>query len=560
MRDLLNLIDQLLVEASGGMSKRWLESQQSPIYFLDSQGNKYTIQNLVLLPDQAPAAPVEQLGAELDTAIQQLGFKQSNITFVNRMPAKQAAGVLIVMQDQNKKLYPYFKFASKRDMDNLGIHWSPADFEKETGLAWQQTRMSGSGANRQEQVISRIELKPKFSVPTNTPMSISDVPAKSKQTLLANDIEPDLANKLQELLVNTLAGNKTPVAGLEPYQRDIQVDYGEVATPLGLVAGKFVGGSFNKVNSDLLQPLGVNWNTASQVFYPEAGNEPLYDSQIMWANGEKLRISNKAEGKGGAASTTSILEIIDRYGDRFSADDMALLEPDGKYGKFITALRTIVRAKSFEGPVRLAQEFEFINDADAESALQNLNAKTNDINLLTPRLREIVQDKTIFDAKTQLPDYKVSYHAVASLARMVVKHLNADIALTTEFFKFMLSRANLVQVNQFAAKDSGGVAYTRFDVIWPPVFTGKIKFSASDFQSNKKPTSRLAFSVGNERGTNTPDVDQSTQEPAAAAVSVDALNDKTNRPRLTGPGARAAKTTAAARTDVGTLGRELLRR
>ena len=560
MRDLLNLIDQLLVEASGGMSRRWLESQQSPIYFLDSQGNKYTIQNLVLLPDQAPSAPVEQLGAELDTAIQQLGFKQSNITFVNRMPAKQAAGVLIVMQDQNKKLYPYFKFASKRDMDNLGIHWSPADFEKETGLAWQQTRMSGSGANRQEQVISRIELKPKFSVPTNTPMSISDVPARSEQTLLANDIEPDLANKLQELLVNTLAGNKTPVAGLEPYQRDIQVDYGEVATPLGLVAGKFVGGSFSKVNSDLLQPLGVSWNTASQVFYPEAGNEPLYDSQIMWANGEKLRISNKAEGKGGAASTTSILEIIDRYGDRFSADDMALLEPDGKYGKFITALRTIVRAKSFEGPVRLAQEFEFINDADAESALQNLNAKTNDINLLTPRLREIVQDKTIFDAKTQLPDYKVSYHAVASLARMVVKHLNADIALTTEFFKFMLSRANLVQVNQFAAKDSGGVAYTRFDVIWPPVFTGKIKFSASDFQSNKKPTSRLAFSVGNERGTNTPDADQSTQEPAAAAVSVDALNDKTNQPRLTGPGARAAKTTAAARTDVGTLGRELRRR
>jgi hypothetical protein len=560
MRDLLNLIDQLLVEASGGMSKRWLESQQSPIYFLDSQGNKYTIQNLVLLPDQAPAAPVEQLGAELDTAIQQLGFKRSNITFVNRMPAKQAAGVLIVMQDQNKKLYPYFKFSSKRDMDNLGIHWSPADFEKETGLAWQQTRMSGSGANRQEQVISRIELKPKFSVPTNTPMSISDVPARSEQTLLANDIEPDLANKLQELLVNTLAGNKAPVAGLEPYQRDIQVDYGEVATPLGLVAGKFVGGSFNKVNSDLLRPLGVSWNTASQVFYPEAGNEPLYDSQIMWANGEKLRISNKAEGKGGAASTTSILEIIDRYGDRFSADDMALLEPDGKYGKFITALRTIVRAKSFEGPVRLAQEFEFINDADAESALQNLNAKTNDINLLTPRLREIVQDKTIFDAKTQLPDYKVSYHAVASLARMVVKHLNADIALTTEFFKFMLSRANLVQVNQFASKDSGGVAYTRFDVIWPPVFTGKIKFSASDFQSNKKPTSRLAFSVGNERGTNTPDADQSTQEPAAAAVSVDALDDKTNQPRLTGPGARAAKTTAAARTDVGTLGRELRRR
>ena len=499
MRDILNLLDSVLTEAAGGMSKRWLESQKSPIYFLDRQGNRYTIDNLVIFPNQVPALPVAELGMELEDAMKKLGLTQQDIIFINRIPAKQGAGMLIVMKDQNNKIYPFFKFFNKRTMDNLGMHWTPAEFERETGLAWEQTRVTGTGKERKEEVISRVDLKPKLSVPTNTNMSISAVPAQSGQMLAANEkVGPELAAKLQELLKNTLAGSDKPVAGLEPYERDIQVDYGEVATPLGLVAGRFVGGSFAKVEAELLRPLGVSWRTATDVFYPEAGNEPLYDSQIMWPNGEKLRISNKAKGQGGAASTTSILEIIDKYPERFSKKDKAMLAPDGKYGDFITALRTIVAEKSYNGPAVLAEKFGYIDATDSANALDNLAKKTNDINLLTPRLQQIVQDPTIFDAKTYLPDYKVCYHAIASLARLVVKHLNADIGLTTEFFKFMLSRANLVQVNQFTVRKDGGLAFNKFDVIWPPVFTGKIKFSASDFQGNKKPTSRLAFSVGNE--------------------------------------------------------------
>ena len=528
MRDILNLLDNLM-EAAGGMSKRWLESQQSPIYFLDAQSNRYTIDNLVLFPLNSPVLPIAELGAELEDSIQDMGLTKQDIVFTNRMPTKQGAGMLVMMKDQNNKLFPYFKFFPKREMDSLGMHWSPADFERETGLAWQQTRMSGTGKNRQEEVISRIDLKPKFAIPTNVNLSIASVPAQSAQLLAGNNnVGPDLAKKLQILLVNTLAGSTEPVQGLVPYERDIRVDYGEVAAPLGLVAGAHVGGNYAKVENDLLRPLGVSWKTATQVFYPEAGNEPLYDSQIIWANGEKLRISNKAEGKGGAASTTSILEIIDKYPERFSAKDKAMLKPGGKYGDFITALRTIVGSKGYEGPVRLAQEFGYIKSADATSALQNLEQKTNDPQLLTPRLQEIINDKTIFDAQTNKPDYKVCYNAIASLARLVVKHLNADIGLTTEFFKFMLSRANLIQVNQFTARKDDGVAFSRFDVIWPPVFTGKIKFSASDFQSNKKATSRLAFSVGNEKSTKSAD-DSPTQEPNQGVLTPDQLDDKSQQ-------------------------------
>jgi len=525
MRDILDLIDNVLAEAAGGMSKRWLESQQSPIYFLDAQGNRYTIDNLLLFPLEQPFLPVAELGAELEDSISQMGLTRQNITFVNRMPAKQGAGMLIIMKDQNSKLFPYFKFFPKREMDNLGMHYSPADFERETGLAWQQTRMTGTGKDRKEEVIARIDLKPKEAVPTNTNIAISAVPAQSGQKLAGKEkIGPELAEKLQQLLANTLAGNKEPVIGLVPYERDIRVDYGEVAAPLGLVAGAQVGGSYNKVQNELLGPLGVSWGSATQVFYPEAGNEPLYDSQIQWPNGEKLRISNKAEGKGGAASTTSILEILDKYPERFDKKDKAMLAPGGKYGDFVTALRTIASVKSFEGPVKLAQEFKYIDSTDAENAQENLKNKTNDITLLTPRLQEIIQDTSIFNAQKDKPDYKVCYHVIASLARLVVKHLNADIGLTTEFFKFMLSRANLVQVNQFTERKDDGVAFSRFDVIWPPTFTGKIKFSASDFQSNKKASQRLAFSVGNEKATKTKDTDTQTQEPNTGVADPEKLD------------------------------------
>jgi len=525
MRDILNLLDNVLAEAAGGMSKRWLESQQSPIYFLDAQGNRYTIDNLLLFPLEQPFLPVAELGAELEDSISQMGLTRQNITFVNRMPAKQGAGMLIIMKDQNSKLFPYFKFFPKREMDNLGMHYSPADFERETGLAWQQTRMTGTGKDRKEEVIARIDLKPKEAVPTNTNIAISAVPAQSGQKLAGKEkIGPELAEKLQQLLANTLAGSKEPVIGLVPYERDIRVDYGEVAAPLGLVAGAQVGGSYNKVQNELLGPLGVSWGSATQVFYPEAGNEPLYDSQIQWPNGEKLRISNKAEGKGGAASTTSILEILDKYPERFDKKDKAMLAPGGKYGDFVTALRTIASVKSFEGPVKLAQEFKYIDSTDAENAQENLKNKTNDITLLTPRLQEIIQDTSIFNAQKDKPDYKVCYHVIASLARLVVKHLNADIGLTTEFFKFMLSRANLVQVNQFTERKDDGVAFSRFDVIWPPTFTGKIKFSASDFQSNKKASQRLAFSVGNEKATKTKDTDTQTQEPNTGVADPEKLD------------------------------------
>jgi hypothetical protein len=492
-----DVIKLALSESQGGIAKRWLESQKTPIFFTDSNNNRYTIDNMIVFPLKVPVLPIEELGPEVEETITKMGIDKNQVGFVNKMPLKQGAGALVIMKDENDTIYPIFKFFAKRTMDALGVFWQTSDFAKETGLAWEQTRMVGKAGQRQEEVISRIELKPLDVVPTNTQFAISAIPGQAADFMTSKGMDATVVSQLKQLLENARKGVKDVVPGTVPYERDIRVDFGEVASPLALISGKLATGSYRQVEAELLTPLGASWANATTVFYPAAGNEPLYDSMILWPNGEKLRISNKAEGKGGAASTVSILEVIDKYPERFNAEDQAAMAEGGKYHSFIQALRAIKEAKSYEGPVRLAIEFGYITAEDGKNALENLASKTNDAKLLTPKLQQIIQDPTIFDAQKDKPDYKICYHAIASLARLVVKHLNQDVPLTTEFFKFILSRANLIQVNQFTHRggtgEQAGVGWDHFDVVWPPVFTGKIKFSASDFQSNKKPTSRLAF-------------------------------------------------------------------
>jgi hypothetical protein len=485
-------INDILTESRGGMSKRWLESQTEPMFFVDAQGVKYQFANLTLLPLNEPKLPFEELRAELVAVAEQLGIDPAKIAEVNK-PRANTAAMLIVMKNPRGKLFPFIKYFQKRDMDALGMHWTPADFAKETGLTWEETRVTGTGKNRKAETIKRIKLKPNESIPTNVNLAISSVPAQSKKFLLSQGIDEVTAEAMKQLLVNAYHGRLTPVPGLAPFERDIRVDFGEVASPLALTNGKLCGGKYSQVASDLLAPLGATWKNATEVFYPAAGNEPLYDSQIMWPNGEKLRISNKAEGKGGAASTVSILEVLRRYPERFSRADKAMLKEGGKFYPFINAIEIIAKNQSSDGAIALALEFGFIDQRDAAVAKAMLDAKSNNPKDLTARLRKIVSDPQIFNAQTDKPDYKTCYHLIAALARLVVRHLNSDVALVTEFFKFMLSRANLIQVNQFTARQDDGVMYSKFDVVWPPVFTGKILFSASDFQSNKKCGQRIAF-------------------------------------------------------------------
>jgi len=498
-----------LDEAQGGMAKRYLETQKGQaINFVDAQKNRYTIANVTVFPDAStPNIPVSDLGQLLKDTAKKLKIDTKTIQFTNPIPQdpnKLGAGILVVMQDEHKQLHSFFRYESKRKPDAIGIHWSPTDFAQSTGIKWEETRMSGKGAEKTEQVIARVELKPRFSVPTNTRIPIAQIPEQSAgmlgkevafKKIKRDAFEANKVDLFKQLLTNALLGSNAMVPGLAPYERDIRVDFGEVASPLALASGKNVGGDYVKVQTDLLKEMGVTWKGITAVNYPEAQNEALFDSILVWGNGETLRVSNKAEGKGGAASLSSIIEVIDKYPERFSsAKDQALL--NGKYAKFVNIIRDLVAVSpAWKGVVAAAKNLKFIDAKDEEIIIGYAeNRITRGTKGLTPRLIKYLKDPKVMAAKTDAPDYGVCFHLLGAMARLVVGYLNQDVELSTEFFKFVLSRANLIQVNQFTHNDGqGGVGWSKFDVKWPPVFNTKIKFSASDYQSNKMPTSRLAF-------------------------------------------------------------------
>ena len=478
-----------LQESAGGMAKRWLESQTSPHHWTDDAGNRYTMSTLVQFPIKTKELPMEDLLLEIETVIENMGKRIEDINLVNKQPIAPSAAMLVVMQDQKKKLWPFLKFFRKRTMDNVGMHWTPTDFEKETGLAWEQTRVVGTGKDRQEEVIKRIGLKPVDVVTVNTNVKKVQVPPMVDIKLRENVADKKVVDGIGELINNALLGKNTLVKGLAPYERDIKVDFGEVATPLALISGSLASGNYDDVEIQLLRTLGVSWKSANSIFYPAALNEPLYDSQLNWPNGTTLRISNKAEGKGGAASLSSIAGVIKKYPERFSTADKRLLKT--KYAIFVSALDTIMEHNAVDGPLMLANAMGLITEKEVDIVRLYVSQKiTKGNKAITANLKKIM---TLMAAKTDKGDYAVCYHLISAIARACIHRLNADVNLTTEFFTFILSKANLIQVNQFTKREGDAVGWSKFEVVWPPVFKGKIVFSAADYQANKRPGARLAF-------------------------------------------------------------------
>jgi hypothetical protein len=490
---IIDILESSLFESAGGISKRWLESQKKPMFFTDKAGNRYQFENLVILPLESPVLPMAELEQELANAVTQLKFRKQEVRAVNKPPVKQGAAMMVVMVDQDGRRFPFVRFFPKRDMDQLGMFWQTSTFQKDTGLTWEQTRVTGTGKDRRAEVITRVELKPLHTVPVNTNMAIGSVPDQVVSGKVTEQLGPELAQKLGQLARNVLQGRTDAVAGLVPYERDIGVDFGEVVAPLAMVSRNLAGGNYQQVETDLLRPLGVSWTTATMVFYPEAENEALVDSQLGWPDGTVLRISSKAKDKGGAASTTSLYETIQKYPERFSNEDKAMLAQGGRYYPFVNALKTISTNQTIPGTLKLGVDLGIINEQETQIIMQYVaNKVVSGTQGLTKNLINLL---SVINAKTELPDYKVCWHLMAVVAKSVVQKLNQDKSLTAEFIKFILSRANLIQVGQYTHREGDGVGYTKFNVVWPPVFKGFPSFSSADFQTNKRPSNKIAFKV-----------------------------------------------------------------
>ena len=91
--------------------------------------------------------------------------------------------------------------------------------------------------------------------------------------------------------------------------------------------------------------------------------------------------------------------------------------------------------------------------------------------------------------------YKVSYHAVSSLARIAAAEFNRDKEQTYRFFATVLESSNMIQVMTTLTAKGDQAAFTKFNVIYPPVFDGDIKLDPSSYFTAQKPPNGFTFKI-----------------------------------------------------------------
>jgi hypothetical protein len=156
-------------------------------------------------------------------------------------------------------------------------------------------------------------------------------------------------------------------------------------------------------------------------------------------------------------------------------------------------------------------------------------------------------------AKTDNPRYNVGYHALAALARRVSTNINKDPMFGEACLKF-LNVSPIIQLHLNGSDKNNAFTVTGFTSKYPPDFKGTVGLDATKVYAATGIIGRVSFSYN---GGGNKDTDVEPSEPAK--VDTDSLDAEIDKPRLTGPGARASRQTQEPNRDEKTLGRKTRR-
>lgn len=395
-----------------------------------------------------------------------------------------AALVVELESDQGRQWVGKY-FAAKQASGHL--FWQVGEFIKQlkqVGIDVERKRAVNSKA-----VSGNLKLTPKDLGLTEGTMNINNIVRQVKSHITRGDtIPPDEQNTVIDLIEN-LGGR--PVPCNPEYKTNYQVQLGEVVQPIALVRGINVSGSIKEAEDQLLGYLepGLKFNAIEQVEYPDNIAEKLFDSYLITPSGKRIGISTKDKSGGAAASVTSAIETLENKMDLIEDKN-----PDfqNEFAEEIKYLDLIKKSTGRNVVYNLAAEMNIISDEVAREAYELMTSDPTNVEKLKEIDNGSFYDLTInyngYKPRTDHPLYRVSYHAAASLARIVSARFNSDVKKVTRFFANILEASNMLQVlTDFKMQDDKGT-FANFEVIYPPIFKGTITLDhGSYFYATKKP-------------------------------------------------------------------------
>jgi hypothetical protein len=335
----------------------------------------------------------------------------------------------------------------------------------------------------------------------------------------------------------------------------------EMLQPCVLINGGEVEGNAGEAAALFM---GRNGFAGCTVSFNSNVSGGLYDSLLVSPEGKQIKLSSKG-AKGAMASSVNLLVAL----RELEAAGMPQFAQN--YPEVVDILKTIDKGDHNSGPLDLAVQLGIITAAEVSQVMSlkqyagdpkfNID-KTN----LTDNLKQLYHDRTADDPSKVVP----LNHLVSSIAYKVCNEIN----LKTNFSEAaadILNHSAFVQMYTDASKSKNGEFIIQgFRTIWPSkLFTEVTLEAQKSYSSTSSSSGKLVFNINKEpRAIDNVEKAATTDAPGDSkagemvdymgpGVSADTLDAETDKKRLTGPGARAAKQNQAPRMTKDVLGRGL---
>lgn len=520
--------EEFLIESEGGMARRAEETARNPnkpVSFKNAQNNIITIIGAQAFP---PTGDKTDSYDELYPQILQY-TKNNNVSKANTLslppnskegfttPEKAGAALVMIFKDNaTNKNIAWVAFKASKKLGAYPIFVKTKAFTDLTGYAQlsnkpgEENKISGI----QERAITN--LKPVGIMPTNVEIRVDDIPTQVQTTLATrNDLSNDIKQQVVQLLQAVALGSSNPVPGAGNSAKSYEIDLGETAAPIALFKKKFLSGDWQQAEAGM----NLRFDRARGVEFPNDPAEKLYDSYLKFGTAKNpiiLRISSKDKGGGAKASVSGVVDDITNYPDRYTGlfdtktnpgfNDLLeiikiIKDPDMNY---VSSSKRWRRNGSIAGALQLGVFTGIIDTNQAARILDIIDTDETHLgnNALGNDLFALLKYKRTNDSNR--PDYRIGWHLLAAVAAGVEDKVNKNYR-TTDFFKAVLERSNMIQiktsltqksVNDAKGKKTNGAYFSNFEVIYPPVFSGIITLaSGSNYYATRKPVGKMGFYI-----------------------------------------------------------------
>ena len=526
MRDLLDLLDRVTLPLAEGVG---LANRKPGEKFKNSVGDVVTFQGLEFYPESGRFATPEELKAGVDSVLATKQIDATQIHWINTPNKSAGAFSLATFTGEDGTPYYLGRWAGANKPNRAENRFAHDDIPG--GFKYQ----SGAGV-KENTGYKPSEILTQFQ--NNTPETVlqqivdhfgqgSDE-AVAAQTFISSDIPCKIPK-----------GNMNPEAF-----RDY---FCEMLQPIALVMGKKVTGNAAEA-ADIF--FGGGGYTDCTISFNTTTTGELYDSLLVNPDGRQIKLSSK--GKDGAsASVTNLLKSVEELADKPNGKKLLT-----KHKEAVEILGIIMRNGHFGAPLALAVKYGIITSEEAAQIpkLNGLGPKDDVVGagILSPKLEKFYTNRKSKDPKRVIP----LEHMTASIAYNVADYVNKKTNFGQAASE-ILNNAALVQIYTSTSVSADTITIAKMEAVYPSKTISNVYLDASKVYYSTGGKGNFTFTIM-KNGATKKDVNpmDPVDEPDDASPTTTAeLDAETNRPRLTGPGARAARSAAAPKMDMATIGR-----